>query len=309
MPPTADAATTTDPPLSPRALHPRADGPHGRPRFTHVLLDLDDTLYRHEHVGAMVRANIERYVVDHLNVPHDEAAALTGRLYVSHGTTMAGLAQEGHALDPDHWHERVHAPLAYEELLARDDALIAMLMRLRTEKHVFTNADRKHMDICLRLLGASREQGVVWGSGGVGDDDDDGFFYFENVQRYGAERGLVPDASHPTAGHRGKGFLAKPDPAVFRLVAEKVGAPSPRTCVFVDDSPRNVASARSVGMFTVLVGRRRSEVVPGADLCVETVLELEEVLPELFDGVSGDECGGELAAAAAAVVPIKVVAG
>lgn len=310
MPP---ATTATDPPLSPRALHPRGDGPHGRPRFTHVLLDLDDTLYRHERVGAMVRANIERYVSEHLGVPSDEAAELTARLYVSHGTTMAGLAQEGHALDPDHWHERVHAPLAYEELLARDDALVAMLRRMAACKkcHVFTNADRRHMDVCLRLLGVSSEQGVAWGGGEAGGED--AFYYFERMQRIGAEAGLVPDASHPSAGHRGKGFLAKPDPAAFRLVAERAGAPSPRTCVFVDDSARNVASARSVGMFTVLVGRRRDEVVAGADLCVETVLELEEVLPELFDGGGGsgggagdDECGAELAAAA---VPIKVVAG
>lgn len=296
----ADAGAQT---LSPRSLHPNADGPFGRPSFTHVLLDLDDTLYREERVAHCVRAHIHDFVVEHLNVPRADAERLTTQLYLEHGTTMAGLAQAGHALDPDHWHERVHAPLRYEELLARDDALVAMLRRLTTPKMVFTNADKRHMDMCLRLLGATAES-VGWASEG---------YYFENVQRLGAERGLVPDAAHPQAGDKGKGFLAKPNPALFRMVAEHCGAASPRYCVFVDDSVRNVAAARSVGMFTVLVGRPRSDVVPGADLCVESVLELPEVLPELFDGgaaaaAAEAECGAGVEASAGAV-PIRVVAG
>jgi pyrimidine 5'-nucleotidase len=297
----ADAGTSAAAPLSPRSLHPPGDGPFNRPSFTHVLLDLDDTLYREHRVAHCVRAHIHDFVVEHLNVPRDDAERLTYSLYVEHGTTMAGLAQAGHALDPDHWHERVHAPLRYEELLARDESLVQMLRRLTTPKFVFTNADKRHMDVCLRLLGATTEN-VGWASEG---------YYFENVQRLGAERGLVPDAAHPQAGDRGKGFLAKPSPALFRMVAEHCGAPSPRSCVFVDDSVRNCAAARSVGMFTVLVGRPRSDVVPGADLCVESVLELPEVLPELFDGGAAAaevECGAGVEASAVAV-PIRVVAG
>lgn len=298
----ADANADANAPLSPRSLHPAGDGPFGRPTFTHVLLDLDDTLYREERVAHCVRGHIEEFCAKELGIAN--AREVTLDLYQRYGTTMSGLAQIGHALDPDHWHERVHAPLKYEELLARDDRLVEMLRRLRTPKLVFTNADRKHMDVCLRLLGATTDS-VGWAGEG---------YYFENVQKLGAERGLVPDAAHPAAGHNGKGFLAKPSPALFRMVAEHAGAPSPRTCVFVDDSVRNVSAARSVGMFTVLVGRRRDEVVPGADLCVESVLELPEVLPELFDGggAAGDggggvECGGVEAPAAA--VPIRVVAG
>lgn len=292
--PAAPPPPPPPPPLSPRSLHPRGDGPFGRPAFTHVLLDLDDTLYRQERVGATVRQNIEAYVSEVLGVPEAEAVRLAQTLYAQHGTTMAGLAQVGHALDPDHWHDHVHAPLRYEELLARDELLVAMLRRLTTPKCVFTNADRRHMDACLKLLGATTEA-VGWASEG---------YFFENVQRLGAERGLVPDAAHPSAGHNGKGFLAKPDPALFRMVAQHCGAASPASCVFVDDSARNVAAARSVGMFTVLVGKRREEVVPGADLCVESVLDLTEVLPELFDGE--EECG---AAGVEAGVAIRVMAG
>ena len=41
--------------------------------------------------------------------------------------------------------------------------------------------------------------------------------------------------------------LAKPDPAVFALLRERVGRPLER-CVFIDDSPVNVAAAVAAGM-------------------------------------------------------------
>jgi 2-haloacid dehalogenase len=41
--------------------------------------------------------------------------------------------------------------------------------------------------------------------------------------------------------------VAKPDPRVFRLLLERFGL-APETTMFIDDSPRNVAAARAVGM-------------------------------------------------------------
>ena len=45
--------------------------------------------------------------------------------------------------------------------------------------------------------------------------------------------------------------LAKPDPEIFALVARRAGRP-PGDCVFVDDSPANVAGAAAAGMDAVL---------------------------------------------------------
>ena len=42
----------------------------------------------------------------------------------------------------------------------------------------------------------------------------------------------------------------KPDPAAYRLVAERLGV-SPEDCVFVDDQPGNLAGAVAVGMVSV----------------------------------------------------------
>jgi putative hydrolase of the HAD superfamily len=45
--------------------------------------------------------------------------------------------------------------------------------------------------------------------------------------------------------------MAKPDPAVFLLAAERLGM-TPERCLFVDDWDRNVEAARTVGMQAIL---------------------------------------------------------
>ena len=44
--------------------------------------------------------------------------------------------------------------------------------------------------------------------------------------------------------------VMKPDPAAYRLIAERLGV-SPEDCVFVDDQPGNLAGAEAVGMVPV----------------------------------------------------------
>jgi len=44
--------------------------------------------------------------------------------------------------------------------------------------------------------------------------------------------------------------IAKPEPAIYRLAAERVGLP-PEACLFVDDYEPNVAAAREVGMAAI----------------------------------------------------------
>ncbi len=44
--------------------------------------------------------------------------------------------------------------------------------------------------------------------------------------------------------------LAKPDPAIYRLAAERLGLPV-EECLFIDDAERNVTAAREVGMTAV----------------------------------------------------------
>lgn len=44
--------------------------------------------------------------------------------------------------------------------------------------------------------------------------------------------------------------LAKPDPAIYRLLCDRNGIAA-RDCLFIDDSPANVAAARDLGMDAV----------------------------------------------------------
>jgi len=49
----------------------------------------------------------------------------------------------------------------------------------------------------------------------------------------------------------GEEGMAKPDPTIYRLTADRLGV-DPVECVFVDDRPENVEGARVVGMEAVL---------------------------------------------------------
>ena len=59
----------------------------------------------------------------------------------------------GYQIDFDDWHAAVHGTLPYERMLHEDKAMRELLQSIDLPKYVFTNADTKHAEICLRLLG------------------------------------------------------------------------------------------------------------------------------------------------------------
>ena len=87
--------------------------------------------------------------------PRSTSSAL--RLYAGHGTTLAGLVNAlGKTVDFDHWHEHVHyGKLDYESYLRHDPFLVSLFRSISplARRYIFTNADRKHAEICMRLLG------------------------------------------------------------------------------------------------------------------------------------------------------------
>jgi putative hydrolase of the HAD superfamily len=52
--------------------------------------------------------------------------------------------------------------------------------------------------------------------------------------------------------------LAKPEPEIYRLAAERIGTP-PDACVFVDDAEGNVRAAEAIGMRAILYRVDRGE--------------------------------------------------
>lgn len=242
-----------------------------------MLIDLDDTLYRVEEMPVMVRANIQKYMMAKLDIPQEGVEETTQELYVKYGTTMAGLAALGYKIDFDDFHTDVHGTLEYKHMLKPDPALHQLLQSIPLPKYIFTNADIKHTDICLDILGIR--------------DCFQGIVCFESLNQAAAERGIT-GPSHPV--------LCKPDRRAFRLALDMVGATAEET-VFLDDSTRNVESAHECGIYSVLVGRKEHHA--GADLTIPTIHELPAAMPELFaTGQNENELEAEMA------VPIAVAA-
>jgi putative hydrolase of the HAD superfamily len=76
----------------------------------------------------------------------------------------------------------------------------------------------------------------------------------------------------------------KPDPEPFLLAASELGL-KPSACLMVGDRVEtDVVGAKAAGMAAVLV-RRRDEDPDGADLVVESLAELVEILSQSADGV------------------------
>jgi 2-haloacid dehalogenase len=49
----------------------------------------------------------------------------------------------------------------------------------------------------------------------------------------------------------GKVRIAKPDPRIFEILLERIGRPA-QECIFIDDSPKNIAAAQQLGFQTIL---------------------------------------------------------
>lgn len=74
------------------------------------------------------------------------------------------------------------------------------------------------------------------------------------ITNWSAETWTTGVASHPRLGTAfsttivsGQERVLKPDPAIFAAFCNRAGV-APDACVFIDDSPRNVAGARAFGM-------------------------------------------------------------
>jgi pyrimidine 5'-nucleotidase len=207
-------------------------------------------------------------MVDRLGVPEADVPSLCQHFYTTYGTTLAGLVAASDLVEApgpafyDEWHAAVHHTLPYAALLGPPDpGLRALLASLPQKKYIFTNADAKHAEICLQLLGLD---------GGLFD----GVISFESVQAAAEARGLV---------RHGVPVVCKPaDVAVaLALDAAGVAASDAGGVVFFDDSARNVSMGAAAGVPSVLVGRTGVADVP-AVAQVASIADLPTALPSLW---------------------------
>jgi putative hydrolase of the HAD superfamily len=207
--------------------------------FTHLIFDLDNTLYPPSRgVVDRVDARITQFMVDRLGLAREEASALRARYRDAHGTTLNGLMRH-HEVEPDEYLDCVHA-IDVHDLLTPDPALATMLAALPYEKVVFTNGSRTHAERVLACLDVRAHFAAV--------------FSLERVA-----------------------YVPKPERAAFESVLAALGAAA-ADCVLIDDRADNCATARALGMRTVLVGTTEGD---GCDAAIASILDLPALLARL----------------------------
>jgi putative hydrolase of the HAD superfamily len=208
-------------------------------KFTTFFFDLDDTIYPPDTgLWGAIAGRITLYLTERMGFPPEQVTSIREKYFREYGTTLRGL-QANHNVDMDDYLAFVHdVPL--ESYIHPDQQVRAMLGGIQARKFIFTNSDTNHAN---RVLEATGLQGLF-----------DGIIDVHAIAPY-----------------------CKPMPEAFELAVKAAGSPDPRTCVLLDDQRRITRAARSLGMYTVLVG----EETPGNEADA-ALLHLAE-LPGLFD--------------------------
>lgn len=230
-------------------------------RYETLIFDLDDTLYPLSSGLAQVcRLNIETYMVEKLGIDPAAVPDLCTRLYKNYGTTMAGLWAEGYYFDHDDFHKFVHGRLPYH-LLRPDPVLRNLLHSMPQPKYIFTNADKIHADIVLKLLGV--------------EDLFKGILCFETFNSHSA----LAKASGASKLDTTVPIVCKPSVTCMQEAVQLLQIDPAKTLYF-DDSARNIFGGKSVGLHTVLVG----SVIPceGADHTIGSIHNVRESIPEVW---------------------------
>ncbi|KAK1298832.1 hypothetical protein QJS10_CPB14g00633 [Acorus calamus] len=260
-----------------------------RPKYDCLLFDLDDTLYPlSTGLATSCLKNIKDYMIEEMGIEASKIPDLCNVLYKNYGTTMAGLRAIGYDFDHDEYHRFVHGRLPYDKLKP-DPVLRHLLLSLPLRRLIFTNADKIHAAKALRRLGLEDcFEGIICfetlnprETCPASDDESENEASIQN-QREGIFD-ILEHFSQPNAGSKlpKTPIICKPSEFAIEK-ALKIANINPQKTIFFDDSVRNIQSGKRVGLHTVLVGT--SHRVKGADYALESIHNIREALPELWDG-------------------------
>lgn len=277
-------------------------------KFDCLLFDLDDTLYPlSSGLAAACGQNIKDYMVEHLGIEKSKLAELGNLLYKNYGTTMAGLRAIGYDFDYDEYHSYVHGRLPYENLKP-DPVLKNLLLSLPIRKVIFTNADKVHALKVLNKLGLEEcFEGIICfetlnpvHKNTASDDEDEMEFLGRaaDINATTKKNDNNPPEIFDIIGHFSQPnptsvlpktpIVCKPSETAIER-ALKVANINPQRTLFFEDSVRNIQAGKRLGLHTVLVGY--SQRVKGADYALESIHNLREALPELWEADIKSEVG------------------
>ncbi|MHC1740821.1 MAG: pyrimidine 5'-nucleotidase [Anaerolineaceae bacterium] len=207
--------------------------------FETIFFDLDDTLYPSTSgLWGVLQKRIELFMTEVMGLPSEIVPSLRKELFLKHGTTLRGLEEIYHINSQD-FLDFVHdVPL--NNYLQPNLDLRQTLCAYPIPKVIFTNADTNHANRVISALGV------------------DGCF----------DKIVDIRDIHP---------YCKPQREAFEKALELTGIKDPRNCVMIDDSPRNLFSAKDVGLFTIQIGVNDCPV--GIDASILSLLDLPSVIP------------------------------
>lgn len=198
------------------------------------VFDMDDTLYPREQ-GLM------RLVQARINAYVVEAvgldpasAGVLQRQFLDEHGTTLAGLMANYTIEPEHFLHDVHD--VPMDGLEPSPALREQLLRLPGRRFVFTNGAREYAGRVLERLGVA--------------DCFDGVFAIEDAD-------LTP----------------KPEPSTYRRMIQRFGF-EPRSAVLFEDTPRNLESAKALGMATILIGDGHGK--PLGD-------HIDHIAPDLLD--------------------------
>lgn len=211
--------------------------------FEVAFFDLDDTLYNKESgLWDAIRQRMSLYMHERLGMSWDVIPTLRRHYFETYGTTLRGL-QLHHQVDADDYLAYVH-DLPLHEYIHPDPELRQMLVTLPLRRFVFTNADHDHAKRVLQTL-------------------------------------EIADCFEGIIDVRAIHFYCKPEPQAYQIALEIARVHDPKQCIYLDDSLVNLAAARKLGFYTILVGQDGLE--PQVDLSLKEVKELRQKMPTLWD--------------------------
>ncbi|KAI4324420.1 hypothetical protein MLD38_029912 [Melastoma candidum] len=265
-------------------------------KYDCLLFDLDDTLYPlSSGLAKACLKNIGDYMVERLGIDESKIGTLSNLLYKNYGTTMAGLRAIGYRIDYDEYHSFVHGRLPYENLKP-DPVLRSLLLSLPFRKIIFTNADKVHAVKVLQKLGLEDcFEGIICFETLnpiqkiVSSDCEDEIEFLGNssaVSHTTANNGIFDIIGHFAKATNGTEGLPK-TPVVCKPLEDaielalKIANINPQRTIFFEDSVRNIQAGKRLGLQTVLVGT--SNKPKGADFALESIHNLREAIPELWE--------------------------
>lgn len=207
-----------------------------------LVFDLDDTLYSPESgLWHAIGDRINLFIQQRLDLPPVEASRLRDQLFNQYGTTLRGL-EASFGIDAAEYLAFVHdVPL--HQFLKPDPVLRQILSSLPFRKIIFTNGDRAHAGRVLSALNVA--------------DCFDGIIDVMDIAPF-----------------------CKPMPESFHLAVKIAAVKDLSRCVIFEDSPRNLTAARSLGLFTVQVGKNGTS--SPAHLQINTIHDLPAIFTDSF---------------------------